>query len=82
MLGLLKKLFGSKPTVNPCPEAPYKVETPVVTEPSPTPVTEKASEAMVQSVAETKPAKKAPAKKAAPKKETAPKQPGRKPKTK
>lgn len=28
MFGFIKKLFGTKPTVNPCPEAPYKIETP------------------------------------------------------
>jgi hypothetical protein len=28
MLSFLKKFFGSKPTVSPCPEVPYKVETP------------------------------------------------------
>ena len=27
MLSFLKKFFGAKPTVSPCPEAPYKVET-------------------------------------------------------
>jgi hypothetical protein len=26
MLRFLKSFFGSKPTVSPCPEAPYKVE--------------------------------------------------------
>jgi hypothetical protein len=31
MLAFLKKFFGSKPTVSPCPEAPYKVETPQTT---------------------------------------------------
>lgn len=31
MLAFLKKFFGSKPTVSPCPEAPYKVETPSTT---------------------------------------------------
>jgi hypothetical protein len=31
MLSFLKKFFGSKPTVSPCPEAPYKVETPQTT---------------------------------------------------
>lgn len=48
-----------KPTVNPCEDAPYKVETPAE---APTPVAEKASEAMVESVA---PAKKPRAKKPA-----------------
>lgn len=80
MLGLLKKLFGGKPAEVAQPEAaPYKVETPVVAEP--TPVTEKASDAMVQSVA---PAKKAPAKKAPAKKPAGEKKPRapRKPKSK
>jgi hypothetical protein len=31
MLSFIKKFFGSKPTVSPCPEAPYKVETPQTT---------------------------------------------------
>ena len=31
MLRFLKSFFGSKPTVSPCPEAPYKVETPQTT---------------------------------------------------
>jgi hypothetical protein len=31
MLSFLKKFFGSKPTVSPCPDAPYKVETPQTT---------------------------------------------------
>lgn len=26
MLSFLKRFFGAKPTVSPCPEAPYKVE--------------------------------------------------------
>ena len=82
MLGLIKKLFGAKPAEATQPEAaPYKVETQVAApEPTPTPVAEKATEAVVQSIA--KPAKKAPVKKAAPKKEAAPKKSGRKPKAK
>lgn len=28
MLSFIKKFFGSKPTVNPCADAPYKVEKP------------------------------------------------------
>lgn len=28
MLSFLKKFFGAKPTVNPCSDVPYKVETP------------------------------------------------------
>jgi len=31
MLRFLKSFFGSKPTVSPRPEAPYKVETPQTT---------------------------------------------------
>jgi len=86
MLGLIKKLFGAKPAEATQPEAaPYKVETPAAApvaapDPAPTPVAEKATEAVVQSIA--KPAKKAPVKKAAPKKEAAPKKSGRKPKAK
>jgi hypothetical protein len=30
MLMFLKKFFGERPTVSPCPEAPYKIENPVV----------------------------------------------------
>ena len=29
MLTFLKKFFGKRPTVSPCPEAPYKIENPV-----------------------------------------------------
>ena len=82
MLGLLKKLFVGKPTEATQPEAaPYKVETPVVADPVPTPVVEQASQAMVESVA---PAKKAPAKKAPAKKPVGEKKPRapRKPKSK
>jgi hypothetical protein len=28
MLSFIKKFFGAKPTVNPCSDVPYKVETP------------------------------------------------------
>ncbi len=60
MLGLLKKLFSGKPAETAQPEAaPYKIET-VEAAPAPTSVAEKATEAVVKSVA---PAKKAPAKK-------------------
>jgi hypothetical protein len=73
MLKLLAKLFGSKKPEQ--AEAPYKIETPVVDladiaiAQRPDPVVEKASQAMVESVA---PAKKKPAakKSAAPKKST------------
>ena len=62
MLSLLKKLFGSKPEETKVEEAPYKVETP-------TPVAEKASQAVVESIA---PAKKKPAPKKAPAAKKAP----------
>jgi hypothetical protein len=60
MLNLLKKIFGSKKAEAQPEAAPYKVEAP-----APSPVAEKATEAVVKSVA--------PAKKAAPKKPAAPK---------
>ena len=31
MLSFLKKFFGTKPTASPCPDVPYKVETPPTT---------------------------------------------------
>jgi hypothetical protein len=31
MLSFIKKFFGSKPTVSPCPDVPYKVEAPQTT---------------------------------------------------
>jgi hypothetical protein len=67
MFSILKKIFGSKPAEAAQPEAaPYKVEV----APAPTPVAEKATEAVVASI--VKPAKK-----------TAPKKPqGSKPATK
>ena len=68
MLSLLKKLFGSKPEETKVEEAPYKVE-------APTPVAEKASQAVVESIA---PAKKKPAPKKAPAKTTAKKAPAAK----
>lgn len=65
MFSLLKKIFGSKPAEATQPEAaPYKIETAVSVEP--TPVAEKATEAVVKSVAK-------PAKKTAPKKSQGPK---------
>lgn len=72
MLKHLKKLFGIKPA-DPAPvaEVPYKVETPVV---APTPVAEKATEAVVASIA---PAKKAPAKPKAPAKKAPAKKPAK-----
>lgn len=48
MLGFFKKIFGTKPTVNPCPDVPYKVETPAVSG-----TAEKATEAVVASIAPT-----------------------------
>jgi len=78
MFGFLKKLFGAKPTVNPCEEAPYKVEA------APAPAVE-APKVEAKPVAETKPApakKTAPKKGAAPKKDSAGKGRGRKPKSK
>lgn len=44
MLAFLKKFFGSKPTVSPCPEAPYKVEQPQ-TQPGAVPMSTQYSEA-------------------------------------
>jgi len=73
MINFFKKLFGTRPTVSPCPEAPYKVETPEVKQES---VADKATEAAVKSVA--KPAKKTAPKKQGttkPRKPKAPKQP-------
>ena len=70
MIGFIKKLFGSKPTETTQPEAaPYKVEV------APTPVAEKAAEAVIKSVAK-------PVKKPAPKKPAATKKAPRKPKSK
>lgn len=83
MFGFIKKLFGSAPAEKTV-EAPYKVETPIVEAPkveTATPVAEKATEAMVESV-KPAPKKKAAPKKAAPKKEGVSKGRGRKPKSK
>jgi hypothetical protein len=76
MFSILKKIFGSKPAEVTQPEdAPYKVEA----APAPTPVSEKATEAVVASIA-------TPAKKTAPKKpqgsKPATKKSPRKPKSK
>jgi hypothetical protein len=77
MIGFIKKLFGSKPAeATTAPEVPYKVEAPV----APTPVAEKASEAVVTSIA--KPAKKPAPKKPAGQKPAAPKKAPRKPRSK
>ena len=67
MLGFLKKLFGTKPTVNPCAEAPYKVETPAAT---PSSTTNPQSDwpfpkSVSENVSEEKPKKKPAAKKPA-----------------
>jgi len=76
MLKLLAKLFGAKPAAPAEAEAPYKVEAPAVKEEAPaTPVAEKATQAVVESIA--------PAKKPRAKKPAAPKKPStRKPKSK
>lgn len=55
MLAFLKKFFGSKPTVSPCPEAPYKVETPQTT-PGSVPMT--TQYAVAQEPSKKKPAAK------------------------
>jgi hypothetical protein len=76
MIGFIKKLFGSTPAEATQPEAaPYKVET----APAPTPVAEKATEAVVKSVA--KPAKKTTPKKPANAKPAGAKKGPRKPKS-
>lgn len=64
MLGLLKKLFGGKQEVV-AAEVPYKVE-------APTPVAEKATQAVVESIAPAAEVKAQPKKKAAPKPKAAP----------
>ena len=65
MIEFIKKLFGSKPAEVTQPEAvPYKVEV----APTPTPIAEKATEAVVKSVAKPAPKKPAPAKPKAPRK--------------
>ena len=75
MLGLIKKLFGSKPVES--VEVPYKVETPPVEVSQPV-VEPTAAEVSAENKAVAK-AKRAPAKKAPIKKTAAPKAP-RKPK--
>jgi hypothetical protein len=63
MFGFLKKLFGSKTEEAQVSQAPYKVEVP-------TPIAEKATEAVVTSIVPAKEEKSAPAKiTAAPKKQ-------------
>lgn len=79
MLGLLRKLFGGKPAEQTA-EAPYKVEVPVV-ETAPTPVSEKATQAVVESIPTPAPKKKAAPKKAAAPKQGGTKKGGRKPKS-
>jgi hypothetical protein len=64
MLSFLKKFFGAKPTVSPCPDVPYKVETPkttVGTVPMSTQYANKATEAVVKSVAKKPAGAKKPA---------------------
>jgi hypothetical protein len=74
MIGFIKKLFGSTPAEATQPEAaPYKVET------APAPVAEKATEAVVKSVAN--PAKKTTPKKPANAKPAGAKKGPRKPKS-
>ena len=64
MIEFIKKLFGAKPAEATQLEAvPYKVEA----APTPTPIAEKATEAVVKSVANPTPKKPAPAKTAKPK---------------
>ena len=63
MFSFIKSIFGSKP-VDAANEVPYKVETPVEAPAvqQPTPVAEKAAEAIVKSVAKPTPRKPAPKK--------------------
>jgi len=73
MFKAIKEFFTGKPAVveTPVAEVPYKVETPVVS-----PVTEQASQAVVESIAPVVEAKPVKAKKApAAKKPRAPKKP-------
>jgi hypothetical protein len=72
MLNHIKKLFGIKPKEIEVVEAPYKVE---VVQPTPTPVAEQTTQAVVESIAPAKKpaAKKVPAKKPAAKKPRVPK---------
>lgn len=62
MLSFIKKFFGAKPTVNPCPDAPYKVENavPQVAE-FPFPKTVSGSKPVAKKPAAKKPAAKKPA---------------------
>ena len=60
MIEFIKKLFGSKPAESTQPEVvPYKVEVASI----PTPIAEKATEAVVKSVAKSAPKKSAAVKK-------------------
>jgi len=64
MLSFLKKFFGTKPTVSPCPDVPYKVEAPQTTVgavPMSTQYAEQATEAVVKSVAKKPAGAKKPA---------------------
>ena len=63
MLSFIKKFFGAKPTVNPCLDTPYKVETPVakVAEfpfPSVNPARTEKKPAVKKPAAKTKPVRK------------------------
>ncbi len=82
MLSLLKKLFGSKTEETKVEQAPYKVENLIDTSDiaiaqRSQPVAEKATQAVVESIAPA-PAKKKPAPKKAPAKTTAKKTPAAK----
>jgi hypothetical protein len=62
MLSFIKKFFGAKPTVNPCSDVPYKVETPAakVTEfPFPSTPAKEAKPKAEKKTADKKPAAKA-----------------------
>jgi hypothetical protein len=67
MFKKIKEFFTGKPA-EVVAEAPYKVEVPVAT----TPVAEQATQAVVESIAPAKPAKKAPAAKKVPAAKKAP----------
>ena len=59
MLSFIKKFFGAKPTVNPCSDVPYKVETPVVSKPAEFPFPSTKPEKVTKPKVEKKPAVKA-----------------------
>ncbi len=60
MLTFLKKFFGKRPTVSPCPEAPYKVETPETTV-AVVPMTTQYAESETVPAVKKKPAARKPA---------------------